>query len=85
MDDVRDGLPAKDVPSMIPVNVDDRLSLVEVMREVRQRYGASVEYNRLWRYVAQGEVPAERAGSRWLVRRSDVPRVAAAFGISAAA
>ena len=55
------------------------------MREVRRLYGCPVKYNVVWRSVAQGDVPAERVGARWMVRRANLDRIAAALGISVAA
>lgn len=64
---------------------DDRLSLVDVMQELHRRYGRAPAYHQIWHLLARGEIPAERVGSRWKVRRADVPRIAAALGIAAAA
>lgn len=60
----------------------DRLPLIELMRELRERYGGSVAYNHLWKLCAEGRVPAVRDRSRWFVDRKDVPLVAKALGLS---
>ena len=64
---------------------DDLLSIVDLMQELRQRYGRAPAYNTLWHALARGEIPAERVGRSWRVSRGDVPRVATAVGLAATA
>jgi hypothetical protein len=66
------------------VNPDD-LSLPEAMREIQRRYGKAPAYHQLWHGIARGVIPAEQVRGRWKIHRADLPRVAAALGISAAA
>lgn len=64
---------------------DDRLSIVDLMQELRRRYGQVPAYNTVWHAIACGEIPAERVRGRWRVKRADVAQVAAVVGIAAAA
>lgn len=63
-------------------SLDDDLSLVEATVALRQDFGRSPAYNRLWHPAVRGDIPAERGGRRLRVRRPDLPRVAAVLGVS---
>jgi hypothetical protein len=59
------------------------LLLVEVMGVLRERYGASVGYQILWRMAVEGRIPAGRTNGRWRLAEEHVPLVAAALGLAA--
>jgi hypothetical protein len=58
---------------------NDLLELPEVLIELRRAYGVNATYATLWGRIMAGKVPAERAGKRWRVKRSDMPEVAKAM------
>jgi hypothetical protein len=51
------------------------MPIIEVPRALRA-YGLSTTYQRLWRAVVAGDVPAERVGKKWHVRTADLPIIA---------
>ena len=53
----------------------DTMPIIEVPRALRE-YGLATTYQRLWRAVVAGEVPAERVGKKWHVRTADLPIIA---------
>lgn len=59
----------------------NRIALPNVPRELSQLTGRPVGYSRLYKSVLEGLVPAERDGSRWFMRRADLPAVASALGL----
>ena len=65
----------------------DLIALPHLARELVASGFSSrpVAYDRLYRGVLSGLFPAEQVTSnRWSVRRSDLPKVAAAFGLAKA-
>ena len=58
-----------------------KIKLPEVTRHLRDDFGVSVSYRRLYTAVLDGIVPAEKdaSGSRWLVDANDLPKIAEAF------
>lgn len=56
----------------------DLMPLNEVPRRLRE-HGLEVGYHACWRAATDGHIPAEKVGARWLVRRSDLPAIVAAF------
>lgn len=58
--------------------MDDTIRLPELARELR-KHGITTSYLQVWRWVVAGSIPAERIGSRWVVRASDLPAIAALF------
>ena len=53
----------------------DTMPIIEAPRALRE-YGLATTYQRLWRAVVAGEVPAERVGKKWHVRTDDLPIIA---------
>jgi hypothetical protein len=51
------------------------MPIIEAPRALRE-YGLATTYQRLWRAVVAGEVPAERVGKKWHVRTADLPIIA---------
>jgi len=43
------------------------------------KMGVSTSYPAAHRRVASGQIPAERVGIQWIVKRSDLPAIAAAI------
>lgn len=60
-------MPATNAPKKIPLPHAPR---------ALQAHGCSVSYIRLWRAVVEGQVPAERAGGRWMLHPADLPTIA---------
>jgi len=58
-----------------------KIKLPEVTRHLRDDFGVSVSYRRLYTAVLDGIVPAEKdaSGSRWLVDADDLPKIAEVF------
>lgn len=59
----------------------DRLPLPEVPRALLREFGTAPDYNAVWRLVTTGRVPSDRRGSRLLVLRADLPRIAELLGL----
>ena len=53
----------------------DNIPLTDAPRALRA-HGLATTYQRLWRAVVAGEVPAERVGKKWHVRESDLATIA---------
>lgn len=60
---------------------DSIIPLVDLPRALRP-FGARCSYQQAWKAVVAGELPAERDGSRWLVRSADLPEIARALSAS---
>jgi hypothetical protein len=56
---------------------DDNFELPDALRETRNQYGAAPTYHVLRRAVVEGRVPADRVGVRYVIKRADLPQVAA--------
>ena len=56
--------------------MQDAIPLPDAPRALKA-HGASITYLSLWRLVVAGDVPAERAGGRWVINPADLPRIAA--------
>ena len=54
------------------------IPLNEVPRLLRQR-GVLVSYPKLWRAAVEGEIPTERKGARWHVRKGDLDAIVAHY------
>ena len=63
-----------------------KIKLSELPRRLRDEFGVSVTYRRLYTAVLDGIVPAERdaSGSRWLIDPDDLPEIAKTLGIGGA-
>ncbi len=61
---------------------DTKIKLSELPRHLRDEFGVSVTYRRVYTAVLDGTVPAERDGSgaRWLVDADDLPEIAETLG-----
>jgi hypothetical protein len=59
----------------------EKISLTDLPRALRV-HGANPSYLQCWRAVVAGDVPAERAGSRWTIRAADLPEIARTFPAS---
>ena len=57
----------------------------EATRALRDRHGRMVTYQRVYLAVVQGDVPAQKRGRVWRMRRGDLPLLAAALGAVTAA
>ena len=59
-----------------------KIKLSEVPRRLRNEFGVSISYRRLYTAVLDGIVPAEKdaSGSRWLVDANDLPDIATTMG-----
>ena len=59
-----------------------KIKLSEVPRRLRDEFGVSISYRRLYTAVLDGMVPAEKdaSGSRWLVDANDLPDIATTLG-----
>ena len=59
-----------------------KIKLSELPRRLRDEFGVSVTYRRLYTAVLDGIVPAERDGSgaRWIVDAGDLPEIAETLG-----
>jgi hypothetical protein len=53
----------------------EQIALPDLPRILRQQ-GVLASYHDLWRRVVAGELPAERQGRRWTVKREDLPAIA---------
>ena len=53
----------------------DNIPLTDVPRALAA-HGLATTYQRLWRAVVAGQVPAERVGKKWHVREADLPIIA---------
>lgn len=68
------------------MNDNDRIALLQVNRELMAHgYVSQVAqapgYARLYRAAIDGAIPAEQIGRSWSIRRGDLPKVAAVFGL----
>jgi hypothetical protein len=55
----------------------DDLSIPEALLEAKRLHGAAPSYHTAWCKVVTGEIPAERVGRGYKVKRSAVPQIAA--------
>lgn len=64
--------------------MNETVGLTELPRALREFTGGSTAtYQTLYREIVNGNLPAERSSSgRWLVRRTDLPRIAKTLGFS---
>ena len=60
----------------------DRMYATEVPTALRRQYGASVNYQALWRLIVSGEVEAEKVGNRWAVPKAGLPVIATTLGLT---
>ena len=62
---------------------ETKIKLSEAPRRLRDEFGVSISYRRLYTAVLDGMVPAERdaSGSRWLVDADDLPEIAKTLGV----
>lgn len=56
----------------------DQFPLGELPRELR-KLEVVINYQRAWRAVSDGRIPAERVGGRYFINRADLPEIAATF------
>ena len=59
----------------------EAISLTDLPRALRD-HGANPTYQQCWNAVVAGDVPAQRAGSRWLIRSADLPEIARTLSAS---
>jgi hypothetical protein len=56
-----------------------KVKLPEACRLVNERlaleHGIKTSYSKVWSIVAVGGVPAVKAGTQWLMREDDIPRL----------
>ncbi len=64
------------------MNEQNNIALPIASRDLAELTGKSVSYSRLYKAVLDGTVPAERVGSRWFLRRADLPVVAGILGLT---
>jgi len=58
---------------------EDVIPLPDLPRAMRE-LGTSATYLTAWRAVVAGDIPAERRGGRWCVRKADLPEIARHLG-----
>jgi hypothetical protein len=63
---------------MSPDQEADLLPLASALKPLKD-LGADASYWRLWTMATSGDVPALRVGNAWLIRRPDLPTIAAAI------
>jgi hypothetical protein len=61
--------------------MSDKISLTDLPRALRA-HGVAPSYLQCWRAVVAGDVPAERAGSRWTIKAADLSEIARTFTAS---
>lgn len=62
---------------------DDLIPLPRLTRELRDLTGdTSISYARCYRGILNGILPFEVRGSRYSVHRADLPKIAAALGLT---
>jgi len=54
---------------------EDLIPLPDLPRAMRE-LGTSATYLSAWRAVVAGDIPAQRLGARWCVRKDDLPEIA---------
>lgn len=68
---------------------ENAVPLSLLRRELARAAGVSIEcvpdYRRLYLETLNGRIPAEQQRGRWYVRKDDLPAIASALGVSAAA
>jgi predicted site-specific integrase-resolvase len=59
------------------------LMLTDIPKALKELTGHGTTYQRVYRYVLDGTIPAEknRAG-RWFIKRSDLPDIAKTLGLN---
>ena len=61
----------------------DKIQLTQVSRALRDLTGRTAPTSRqLWHAIADGKIPSEVVNGRHLVRRADLPIIAAAMGLT---
>ena len=53
----------------------EHISLTNTPRALRE-HGATCSYMHLWKAVVAGDIPAQRIGSKWVLRKADLPEIA---------
>jgi hypothetical protein len=61
---------------------DDAIPLTQLPRELSAQFARSPGYRKLYAQIIDGKLPAHRDGSRWLIRREDIPAIGAALGLA---
>lgn len=57
--------------------------LTDIPRALRELTGHGTTYQRVYRYVLDGTIPAEKSTTgRWFVKRSDLPTIAKTLGLN---
>jgi len=56
----------------------ESVTLTDLPRALRD-FDVSASYQQCWRAVVSGDIPARRAGRKWLIAENDVPTVARFF------
>ncbi len=61
----------------------NRFKLTETSQRLKQRYGRTVGYSKIYRAVIDGDLDAERdaSGRFWTLNEDQLPIVAALFGL----
>ncbi|RKK03313.1 hypothetical protein EBE87_25935 [Pseudoroseomonas wenyumeiae] len=71
------------VSDTMPKASEDHLPLSRVPRELAAiASGGPVEYHHVYKQVLNGNLPADNIRNRWYVLKSDLPAIAAAFGMT---
>jgi len=60
------------------------VTLTDLPRALRA-YGVETSYQRCWRAVVAGDIPADRKGSKWTVKETDLPVIADRLGLASSA
>jgi hypothetical protein len=62
----------------------DELDLIDLLEELRDRYGKCPSYPRVWRGAVGGSIPAFRArDGRWRVKITDLEAIARTYKLAA--
>lgn len=56
------------------------VTLTDLPRALRA-YGVDTTYQRCWRAVVAGHIPADRDGRKWSVKKADLPVIASANAV----
>jgi hypothetical protein len=55
---------------------------IDLLEQLRKRYGINVSYTQLWTAIVSGRVPARRINGKWQTLTSDQPVIAEHFRLN---
>jgi hypothetical protein len=59
----------------------ERIPLTELPRKLRDKFGSSPSYRRLYVHVLDGTLPAQQDGARWFVIGRDLDKIGVILGL----